>query len=316
LGNEGSWYYQDLHRAAAILNHDIARLDFPHIASWVHAEETRLVSGEYSLASFDAVIVRTMPPGSLEQVVYRMDALAALEAAGVLVVNPAKAVECAVDKFLTTHRLQRAGLPVPRTVVCEDAEAAMTAFAELGGDVVVKPLFGSEGRGIVRVSDPDLAWRTFRALERLNAVLYLQEFIDHPGWDVRVMVLGGRILGAMRRVNPLDFRTNVSRRASIEPHLPTAMEEAWALAAASAVGAWFAGVDVLYNRAGLGYVIEVNAVPGWRAFAKATGKDIAVELVQKIEARIEEQKNGDVRRNTSRLSIIANDQGADAPRSP
>jgi ribosomal protein S6--L-glutamate ligase len=208
----------------------------------------------------------------------------------VLIINPAKAVECAVDKFLTTHRLQRAGLPVPKTIVCEEADAAMLAFDELGGDVVVKPLFGSEGRGIVRVSDPDLAWRTFRALERLKAVLYLQEYIDHPGWDVRVMVLDGKILGAMRRVNASDFRTNVSRKATIEPHLATAMEESWALAAANAVGAWFAGVDVLYNKSGLGYVIEVNAVPGWRAFAKATGKDVAVELIQKIEIRVEEQK--------------------------
>jgi ribosomal protein S6--L-glutamate ligase len=293
LGNEGSWYYQDLQRAAALLKHDIARLDFPRIAARVNAEENQLASGENKLTTFDAVIVRTMPPGSLEQVVYRMDALAALEAAGVLVINPAKSVECAVDKFLTTHRLERAGLPVPKTVVCEDADAGMIAFSELGGDVVVKPLFGSEGRGIVRVSDPDLAWRTFRTLERLNAVLYLQEFIDHPGWDIRVMVLDGRILGAMRRVNPWDFRTNVSRHAAIETYLPTALEETWALAAAHAVGAWFAGVDVLYNRAGLGYVIEVNAVPGWRAFARATGKDVAVDLIEKIQARVEEQKKSD-----------------------
>ncbi len=171
LGNEGSWYYKDLERAAVLLRHDIARLDFPKITARLNAERTRLSSTDDSLNEYDALIVRTMPPGSLEQVVYRMDALAALEAAGVLVINPAKSVECAVDKFLTTHRLQRAGLPVPRTVVCEDAEAAMLAFSELGGDVVVKPLFGSEGRGIVRVSDPDLAWRTFRALERINAVL-------------------------------------------------------------------------------------------------------------------------------------------------
>jgi ribosomal protein S6--L-glutamate ligase len=290
LGNAGSWYYQDLHRAATLLKHDVARLDFPRIAARVHTDQTRLISGESTLTNFDAVIIRTMPPGSLEQVVYRMDALAALESAGVIVINPARSLECAVDKFLTTHRLQRAGLPVPNTVVCEDADAAMLAFAELGGDVVVKPLFGSEGRGIVRVSDPDLAWRTFRALERLNAVLYLQEFIDHPGWDVRIMVLDGKILGAMRRVNPLDFRTNVSRRAVIESHLPTALEASWALAAADAVGAWFAGVDVLYNKSGLGYVIEVNAVPGWRAFAKATGKDVAVELLERIQARVEEQK--------------------------
>jgi ribosomal protein S6--L-glutamate ligase len=290
LGNEGSWYYQDLERAAQLVEHDIARLDFPRIVASVNADETRLRSADVPLSNFDAIIVRTMPPGSLEQVIYRMDALAALESAGVTIINPPKALECAVDKFLTTHRLERAGLSVPRTIVCEEADAAMAAFSELSGDVVVKPLFGSEGRGIVRVSDPDLAWRTFRALERLNAVLYLQEFIDHPGWDVRVMVLDGNILGGMRRVNGNDFRTNVSRQASIEAYQPTDQEQTWALAAANAVGAWFAGVDLLYNRAGLGYVIEVNAVPGWRAFARATGKDVAVELLQRIQVRTENGK--------------------------
>ena len=287
LGNEGSWYFQDLQRAAQLLEHEITRLDFPQIVAQVSSQATKLRAGEVPLKPFEAIIVRTMPPGSLEQVVYRMDALAALEAGGIKIINPPKAVECAVDKFLTTHRLALAGLPVPATVVCEDAEAAISAFEELGGDVVVKPLFGSEGRGIVRVSDPDLAWRTFRTLERLNAVLYLQEIIDHPGWDVRVMVLDGNIIGGMRRANPADFRTNVSRQASIEAYAPNPQEQAWALTAARAVGAWFAGVDVLYNQSGQGFVIEVNAVPGWRAFARATGQDIAVELVQRIQRLVE-----------------------------
>src|SRR5256885_786945 len=79
------------------------------------------------------------------------------------------------------------------------ADAALEAFVALGGDVVVKPLFGSEGRGMVRVADPDLAWRTFRTLERTQSVLYLQQFIAHPGWDLRAFVIEGRVLTAMRR---------------------------------------------------------------------------------------------------------------------
>ncbi len=289
LGNEGSWYYRDLARAAAELGHGIDRLDFPRLTARVDSSGTHPASYEKDLRNYDALIVRTMPPGSLEQVVYRMDALAALESAGIRIINPPKAIECAVDKFLTTHRLAGAGLEVPATVVSEDADSAMEAFAQLGGDVVVKPLFGSEGRGIVRVSDPDLAWRTFRALERLNAVLYLQAYIDHPGWDVRVMVLDGAVLGGMKRISGQDFRTNVSRQATTVRYEPTDQEQTWALAAANAVGSWFAGVDLLYNRAGLGYVIEVNAVPGWRAFAHATGKDIAKELIERIAKSHESQ---------------------------
>ena len=96
-----------------------------------------------------------MPPGSLEQVVFRMDVLNRLQARGVTVLNSPRALEMCVDKYLASACLETAGLPVPPTIVCQDAETALEAFEQLGGDVVVKPLFGSEGRGMVRVSDPD-----------------------------------------------------------------------------------------------------------------------------------------------------------------
>ena len=139
--------------------------------------------------------MRMMPPGSLEQVVFRMDALHRIAAAGIPVLNPPRAVEAAVDKYLTLSLLDRAGIPVPPTWAGESATEALEVFAALGGDVVVKPLFGSEGRGLVRISDPELAWRTFHALERLNAVLYLQRVVRHPGHDLRVFVLRGSVLG-------------------------------------------------------------------------------------------------------------------------
>src|SRR5690606_26294313 len=199
------------------------------------------------LTRLDAVIVRTMPPGSLEQVVFRMDLLARLESAGVRVINPPKAIECAVDKYLATSKLAAGGLPVPSTMVCQDAEGAMEAFGVLGGDVVVKPLFGAEGRGIVRVSDPDLAFRTFRTLERIQAVLYVQQFVEHEGFDIRVMVLDGAIVGAMKRRSPADFRTNVARSAVGEPHELTDAEADLALRAAKTTGATFAGIDLLYD---------------------------------------------------------------------
>src|SRR5207248_10840341 len=164
--------------------------------------------GVNSRGGFDAAVVGTMPPGSLEQVVFRMDVLHRLEARGVPVLNPPRALEACVDKYLATARLGAAGLPVPPTAVCQDAGAALEAFAALGGDVVVKPLFGSEGRGMLRVSDPELAWRTFRALERVGSVIYVQEYVRHPGWDLRVLILGGKVIAAMRRHANGDWRTN------------------------------------------------------------------------------------------------------------
>jgi ribosomal protein S6--L-glutamate ligase len=150
--------------------------------------------------------------------------------------------------------------------------------------VVVKPIFGSEGRGIVRVSDPEMAVRTFRTLKRIGAVLYLQQFIENEGFDVRVLVLDGRVLGAMRRRTNGDFRANISCRGTAEKHAVTDGEARSALAAAEATEARFAGVDLLYGRDGTCYVIEVNAVPGWQAFRRVTGIDVADAVIARLEA--------------------------------
>src|SRR5579884_991350 len=267
------WHVRDLQRAAAQQGHEAVAVDFRRLSAAVaHGMET--------LAGFDAVLVRTMPPGSLEQVVFRMDLLHRAQAGGIAVLNPPRAVETCVDKYLATANLEAAGLRVPPTVVCQHADAALEAFASLGGDVVVKPLFGSEGRGMVRVADPEMAWRTFRALERLQAVLYLQQFVPHPGWDLRLFVLDGRVLAAMRRRANGDWRTNVAQGGSAEPARPGGAEEEIALRAAAALGAVAAGVDLLPGPDGAWYVLEVNAVPGWRALAPVAGVDVAAALIR------------------------------------
>src|SRR5438128_3777076 len=198
------WHIRDLQRAAVLLNHEAVAVDFRRIYAGVGAVDD-------SLARFDGILVRTMPPGSLEQVIFRMDVLHRLHDAGIAVLNPPKAVEICVDKYLTTACLAAAGLPVPPTHVCQQADAALEAFAALGGDVILKPLFGSEGRGMMRIADADLAWRTFRTLERLQSVLYLQRYVDHPGWDLRAFVLGGKVIAAIRRRAKEGWRTNVAQ---------------------------------------------------------------------------------------------------------
>src|SRR5262249_6223130 len=220
-GGDG-WHVRDLQRAAAALGHTAAVVDFRRVHAGVGCRFD-------ALADCDALIVRTMPPGSLEQVVFRMDILHRAQARGVRVLNPPAAVETCVDKYLATARLAAAGLPVPPTIVCQHADAALEAFAALGGDVVVKPLFGSEGRGMMRIADAELAWRTFRILERTQSVLYLQQFVAHPGWDLRAFVIGGRILTAMRRRADGDWRTNVAQGGTGEPVRLGVAEERLAL---------------------------------------------------------------------------------------
>jgi len=284
LGHAESWYCRDIQRAASRRGHRMTRLDFRRLVGGLsHQGKPHLTGEGIDLRALDVLIVRTMPPGSLEQVVFRMDVLARIEAAGVRVVNSPKALECAVDKYLTTSRLAAAGLTVPDTCVCENADDAMQVFESLGSDVVVKPIFGSEGRGIVRVSDPDLAWRTFRTLERIQSVLYVQQFIEHDGFDIRVLVLDGKPLGGMRRHGGDDFRTNVARNGRAALHQPTDEEQRLAIQSSATVGTRIAGVDLLYDRQGICHVIEVNAVPGWRAFSKITTCDVAARLIESLE---------------------------------
>jgi len=285
LGQPEGWYVQELQRVATARGHRCSAVDFRALSTSVGEERFAVTSQGVPLQNMDALLVRTMPPGSLEQVIYRMDVLQRLQSHGVAVLNSPRAIEIAVDKFLTTARLAGAGLPVPRTIACENTDDAMLAFDRLGGDVVVKPLFGSEGRGILRVSDPDLAYRTFRTLERIQSVLYLQEFIAHPGFDLRVLVLNGQVLGSFRRRHPHDFRTNVARNGRAERHEITDWEQTLALQSAAAVEACFSGVDLLYDPAGNCLVVEVNAVPGWRAFEQVTGIAVAPKVLEFLENR-------------------------------
>jgi ribosomal protein S6--L-glutamate ligase len=276
-------------RGGPARRHEVVGKSFSEITSTWDGRQLRVGYGPYPFEDFDAVLVRSMPPGSLEQVVFRMDALARLDQAGVVVMNPPRSLETAIDKYLTTAKLTAAGLLSPRTFVCQTVDDALAAFAELGGDVVVKPLFGGEGRGIFRLQDKDLASRAFHTLTQLKAVLYIQEFIRHDGADVRLLVLGERVLG-MRRVNTRDWRTNVSRGARTEP---VHVSESWAelaRTATHAVGAQLAGVDVLPAADGRLFVLEVNAVPGWRALARVLETDIATLVLDHLQRATRERR--------------------------
>jgi RimK family alpha-L-glutamate ligase len=287
LGSTESWYVKDLRRAAGE-RHEIVPVPFRGLSATVDRGKIRVAAGGFDLHRADAVLVRTMPAGSLEQVVFRMDALAGLEAAGVPVINPPRAIETAVDKYLTSARLAAAGIPTPRTIVCQTADDAVTAIEALGTEVVLKPLFGSEGRGITRFADPALLERAAQLLVPLGGVLYVQEFLPHAGFDLRALVIGSRVIG-MRRVSAGDWRTNVSQGAKAEPCELSAAERELALRAAQAVGAPLAGVDLLPARDGTTYVLEVNAVPGWQALSRACGVDVAKLVLEFLEQRSRSQ---------------------------
>ena len=285
LSARTGWHTDELCHALSVRGHTACVL--PYEALTTRFGQGCSVTAEgVPLLEADAVLARIIPNGSLDQIIFRVDLLHWLEHRGVVVMNRARAIERSVDKFLTTALLHDAGVPTPSTVVCERAKEAMDAITAMG-DVVIKPLFGSMGHGLVRVSDPDTAFRIVRALEQIRAVFYVQQAIDHGGRDVRAFVVGGQVLGAIERAAvPGDWRTNVSRGGLARPfQLPPVWAEL-AVRAAAVVGADYAGVDLLPSIDGSVFVLEVNGIPGWEGLQRANGLDVAGAIVDHLAASL------------------------------
>ncbi len=291
IGNPTSPYCSEISAAAEKHRIRCDIVPFDQLASHLKGNSETISTKHEELLlplnEYDVCLVRNMPGGSLEQVVFRMDLLWSLESCGVTVINPPKAIECAVDKYLTLSRCRRAGLAVPETYCCESAEQALAVFDDMNRDVILKPLFGAEGRGIVRITDPETARRVFNAWEQIGAVLYLQKFLcsDKANQsDLRILMLDGKPLGAIKRTSSVDFRTNCSLDGAASLHYPSDAEINLAQQACLATGTIFAGVDLIYDQDGHLYLLEVNACPGWSAFRNATGIDVPEKVVQWVKS--------------------------------
>jgi len=283
LSARTGWHTDELCRALADRGHTGVVLPYEKLVGRLPGG---LSSESVPILEADAVLARIIPGGSLEQIIYRVDALHWIEERGVLVMNSPRAIERCVDKFYTTALLHDAGLPTPVTVVCEQTDAALEAVRAMG-ECVIKPIFGSLGHGLVRVSEPEVARRIVRSLEQTRTVFYVQQAIDHGGRDIRVFVVGGRVLGAIERRAPEgEWRTNVAIGGTASRfELP----DAWArlaVRAAGVVGADYAGVDLLPSRDGRIFVLEVNGIPGWEGFQRATGIDVAGALIDRLLVRL------------------------------
>lgn len=211
-----------------------------------------------------------------------------LEAAGVTVVNDAAATEVCADKWRTALALRSAGVPVPRTVLAPNVDAARAAIEEFGLPVVVKPARGSWGRRVAYLTDRHAAEAVLDHCAALPApqarVLCVQEPIDKPGRDIRVFVIGGRAVGAMYR-RSAGWRTNVSLGAQVSPCPLDEDLAKLAVRAAEATGAEIAGVDLIEGTAGERYVLEVNARAEFAGLAGACGLDVAGLIAGYLKAR-------------------------------
>jgi RimK family alpha-L-glutamate ligase len=288
LGASGSWHSRGLIGVLIARGHAVLAIPATRLQSTVdeRGDVHLLGPDEAWLETLDLLIVRGLPRGSLEQVIFRMDALHVLAEDGVRCVNSPRAIERTVDKSWAGAILARAGVPTPPTIVCERYDGAMRAFEQLGGDVVVKPLFGAMGSGIVRIEDRDVAHRVFRALELERTVYYVQRTIAPPGRrDLRVLVVGGEIAGAMERASD-SWRANIARGGRARAVTLTEDQRALAVVAAGAVEADIAGVDLLALPDGEIVVLEVNGIPGWQALQSVCERDLTGLVVSACETLV------------------------------
>jgi tetrahydromethanopterin:alpha-L-glutamate ligase len=235
----------------------------------------------------DAAFVRGVAGGTLEEIIVRLDVLHALEILGVPVFNSGRAIERTVDKGLTSFLLHHRGIPSPRTWVCESVEQARTiARRELDGHraLVLKPLFGSQGNGVIRVSTLD----EFDAYAPPSGVFYLQEFQDSGDGgfrDWRVFVIDGRAVAAMQR-RSRHWVTNRAQGAVCEAIGSDPALFALAEAAAAAVEVDYAGVDLMRDRNGNWLVGEVNGIPAWQGLQRVSQANVTRRLVGAFAAKM------------------------------
>jgi len=263
-------------------------------------EHNRIYAGNTDLGSLDAVIVRDVGGaggvgvsgsdvgsdvgiggggGGSEDMPYRLDVLCNLERSGLKVVNPPEAIRTAANKHMCSYLFREHGLPTPDTVLTSDMDVALAAIRDWGR-AVVKPIFGFKGMDIHCVVDDEHSVKLLSSVLDTRGVLYLQRFISNPGRDIRVFVVGGDVPSAIYRLAPPgSWINNLSRGGSHEICEVTGEIAGLAVEAAGAVGAVYAGVDLIEGEDGL-QILEVNGTPSGRGIYEACGVNVAQDIVK------------------------------------
>ena len=228
-----------------------------------------------------AVFVRGVAGGTLQQIITRLNILHMLKAMGVNIYNDGKAIERTVDKAMTSFLLQQFGVATPQTWVCESRKQAHD-IVEKNAQLVIKPLFGSQGAGVRLIEKMPLPMDAF-----VDGVFYMQQFIETTH-DYRVFVVNNQVVAAMKRTGE-TWLHNVAQGAKCENILDKSAEHdvlATALQAALVLDIAYCGVDVIKDKNGKIFVLEVNSIPAWRGLQSVTETNIAQALVDDFLSQI------------------------------
>ncbi len=279
LGSDQGWHADQLRAASAARSCQLFFAPYETLSAKVTDDgRTQLFCAAGQLDDFSSLVTRTMPSGSFERIMFRLAVLHEYIRRSGVVINSPRSLEIAIDKFATLAVISSLGYPVPDTRVVQSRREAMDAFRDLGGDCVVKPIFGGEGRGVMRIQNAELAWTSFATLDQLDAVHYVQAFVPPGGCDLRLLVIGSDVFG-VRRTNANDFRTNVSGGGQCQAIQISDEQRRLALQITHAIGLRFASVDLLDADDGPPRVVEVNGIPGWQGAQQVLPHSIAAAIV-------------------------------------
>lgn len=270
---------EELVEAAKGQGHEVVAGQTAEVSSEVSGGGSRFWLRDVEVTDFDACLLRSFGPGSCEQSTRRISLLEHMEVAGIRVVNPSYAFRRARDKYATQYTLEAAGLPVPTTYTTESMADAYRA-SELYGEFIYKPILSSMGKGSLKFTDPDLAYNAYKMLDRFSQPLILQKYVPNPGRDIRVFVIGDRVVGSAYKYRPEGkWKTNVAQGGRmVEERVPDDILEL-GVKATEAMGLDYSGVDVIESPEGP-VVLEVNGSPGWQALNIAANIKVADEIVK------------------------------------
>jgi RimK family alpha-L-glutamate ligase len=273
----GEWHARRIVRSLQEMGARVTVSSLPHCAFDTSLESGIDIPG-FDGALPDGVFVRSISAGTLEQITFRLGLLHALRESGVRVWNDARAIERCVDKSQTTFLLHKNGVATPRTRVCETLEHAREYTENLDRQLVMKPLFGSQGKGIaLAASQSELP-----APEAVDQMYYMQDYIapkDGVFEDWRVLATRHRVVAAMTR-RGTNWVTNIHQGGKARAHSPDAEMTEISMAAMRAVDADYAGIDLIRTADGELQVLEVNSNPAWRGLQGVADVNIAWAIAE------------------------------------
>lgn len=235
-----------------------------------------------------AVFVRGVSGGTLQQVITRLNVLHMLSMLGVQIYNDVKAIERTVDKAMTSFLLHLHGVSTPLTWVSESraqAEAIRQTAAQNNQQLVIKPLFGSQGLGVRKLLENEPLPVPMQQF--VDGVYYFQQLIEatEVPHDYRVFVINGKVVAAMKRIGS-SWVNNVAAGGRCEAVSINAIMKKLALEAASALEIDYCGVDIIQAASGEYYVLEVNSIPAWKGLQSVTELNVAQLLVDDFLSKI------------------------------